>query len=306
MIRNHAAALAIATIACTSVSTAQANLLGNGNFEASRISIAPWAFNGFAENIAVEDFATNGSVQSQAYGATVLVNTPHSIEQPVKLTQGKAYILRFDVHSTVVSTNWAYIDFQASIRNGTTWTLLKDHPTITDGNRAVVMQFGERFVPSADADAIRLEFTISGFQNQKHRFRLDEIELYEDTSTSLLYSKSTRYLPRWGTGTVLLDLDLVSQPGVAHVIYLSSGRLPTGVPIRGFQNALWLDWTGLFLPMTVLVTDSSGNATTRQLAFPNAAVNAIAGVGLHFQPIAVNPLLNILQFGSPTNLSYAK
>ena len=280
----------------------------NGNFEASSISIAPWTFNGFAENIAIDDFATNGSVKSRAYGATVTLANPHSIEQPVKLTKGKAYIVRFDVHSAVVSKDWAYIDFQASIRSGSKWILLKDHPTITDGNRAVLMQFAERFVPSADADAIRLEFKISGSpKNQKHRFHLDAIELYEDTSTSLLYSKTSRHLPRWTSPTIPLSLDLVAQPGMAHVIYFSFGRFPTGKTIPGFQNQLFLDpRSPLFLPMTVLVTQANGNASTIPLYLPRGALRASAGVPLYFQPIAVNPLQNVLQFGSLTNLSFAK
>lgn len=292
-------------LACASLASAQANLLVNGNFQASRISIAPWTFNGFAENIAIEDFATNGSVVSQAYGATLLSGTPHSIQQPVRLSKGKPYILRVDVHATVV-TEWGFVDFQASARSGSTWKPLTKHAQVSDGNTKILMQYGERFVPDDDADAIRLEFRLSTLANpRKVRFNLDEIELFEDSSTSLVYSKSTRYFPRWASGSVPLELQLVGQPGIAHVIYLASARFSAGVTVPGFENQLFLNPTGLFLPMTVLVTTIDGNATPVTLTFPNEAIKSVVGVPLYYQPIAVNPLLNVLQFGRPTNLSYS-
>ena len=89
---------------------AQTNLLKNGDFEASKFSIAPWTFSGFAQNIQVDDFATKRSAatKSNAYGATCEGGTLHYLAQKVALLKGKRYILSFDVHASLAGVGWQY------------------------------------------------------------------------------------------------------------------------------------------------------------------------------------------------------
>ncbi|MCA8969496.1 MAG: hypothetical protein KDC95_06920 [Planctomycetes bacterium] len=289
-----------------SPANAQSNLLSNGSFENSKTSIAPWSFSGFAENIAVEEFATNASVKSNAYAATCIGGTPHFVVQSVSLKQGTTYVLNYDVHATFAGSSWNYVDVGAASHSGSTWTALGQSLRIINGSWAQSLaQFGVRFTPTADVDAIRLVVRVFGSSNAyKYRVRFDDIALHDASSTSVLYSNSIRSVAPWGSKSPTLELDLIGRPGVAHVVFLGSGRLDPGVPVPNFTNVLRLDPAGLLVPMVTLVVQNDGYATPAKLTFPSSVIKSIIGVPLYYQPIAFSPLLDFRQFGSLTNLSY--
>ncbi len=305
------AAAAIAAIAAIAASpaaaVAQTNLLQNPGFEASKFAIAPWTFSGFAENIAVEDFATNGSVVSNAYAATCVGGARHSIEQAIVLKKGETYVVRYDVDATRLA-NWNYVDISFQVRSGTTWTdVVTPLRIIASSALLTTRQYAARFTLAQDIDAVRLTVFVNGTAtSSKYRVHFDDIVLFEATETSLLYTTSQRSSSEWGKTNPTMVLNLMGSPGVAHVVFLGSGRLPTGVPVPDFTNLLHLDPAGLLVPMTTLVVQANGHATPASLTFPNAVVMSLVAVPLYYQPVAFNPLMNFRQFGEVTNLSYGK